>query len=364
MRKTVLAFFCVLSVAAFAQKGQNISKIEEAQENEKATLILQPRNFFTTAPISELPYYDNRAELEGKIVPKDGAETSAGLSAKRQRKLDYLNSAGRSSTSVDPLKDLGFEALRETATRAPITAFEGIGLNVSPPDPSMAVGPNHIVTMENGQWAVYDKQGNIANGFPRPLTNPLQAPGSTANAGDPVVMYDREADRWFISQFQLPGNNVFLIGVSQTPDPTGAYNVFEYELAAGNDYPHYGVWGDSYVTAGNFTGAQKVYTFNRAKMLAGDATAEIVGFSPSSLQSSGFAAPIPVHSEAAGAATGDIKIVFYQDDAFPGVANGNDHIGLWNIDMDWTNATTIANSTISPKIEIPTTAFDLSLIHI
>lgn len=361
MRKILLALFCVASVSVFAQKGENVPKIEVAQENEKATLIQQPRNFFTTAPISELPFYDNKAELEGKIVPKDGAETSAGLSAKRQRKLDYLNSAGRSSTSVDPLKDEGFEAIRETATRAPLTAFEGLGLNVSPPDPSMAVGPNHIVTMENGQWAVYDKQGNIAPGFPRPLTNPLQAPGSTANAGDPVVMYDREADRWFISQFQLPGNNVFLIGVSQTPDPTGAYNVFEYELAAGNDYPHYGVWGDSYVTAGNFTGAQKVYTFNRAKMLAGDPTAEIVGFSPSSLQSSGFAAPIPVHSEAAGVATGDIKIVFYQDDAFPGVANGNDHIGLWNIDMDWTNATTIANSTISPKIEIPTTAFDAAI---
>ena len=132
----------------------------------------------------------------------------------------------------------------------------------------MAVGPNHVVHMENGQWAVYDKTGTMAAGFPKNLTDPLQAAGHTANAGDPVVMYDREADRWFISQFQLPSGNDFIIGISTTNDPTGSYNVYHYDLSAGNDYPHYGVWGDSYVTAGNFTGAQKVYTFNRTKMLA------------------------------------------------------------------------------------------------
>ena len=96
-------------------------------------------------------------------------------------------------------------------------------------------------------------------------------------------------------------------------------------------------------------------------MLAGDATAEIVGFSPTNLAGSGFTAPIPVHSEGAGEATGPIRILYYQDDAFPGVANGNDHIGLWDVQMDWTNATTIANSSISGKTEISTTAFDAAI---
>lgn len=357
-----MVLLLLFSSVTIAQNNTNSQKTEYTPSSHP-TKVLTPKRFFVSQPVRDLPSNKDVSIFEGKIVPKHGAETSKELSAKRQRKLAYLNSAGKSPTAIDPLAQGNKEPLHTPEHRAPITTFEGIGLNVSPPDPSMAVGPNHIVTMENGLWAVYDKSGTLAPGFPRNLTDPLQAPGSTQNAGDPVVMYDREADRWFISQFQLPSNDVFLIGVSTTPDPTGSYNVYEYELGAGNDYPHYGVWGDSYVTAGNFTGAQKVYTFNRQKMLDGDASAEIVGFSPSDFESApfSFAAPIPVHSEAAGAATGPIKIVFYQDDAFPGVATNNDHIGLWNIEMDWTNASTIAASTISGKNEIPTAPFDAAI---
>ncbi|MBL4664109.1 MAG: choice-of-anchor J domain-containing protein, partial [Flavobacteriaceae bacterium] len=344
--------FC-FSIAGIAQEEKEAINYVPSTYPTK---VIYPTNFFVSKPVRDLPVCDDLITFDGLIVPKDGVNTSEDMSEKRKRKLAYLNAAGASSTSIDPLIQGSKNYIHSTENRAPIVNFESLGLNVSPPDPSMAVGPNHIVTMENGQWAVYDKMGNMASGFPKLLTDPLSAPGSTANSGDPVVMYDREADRWFISQFQLPGNNVFLVGVSTTADPTGAYNVYEYNLGAGNDYPHYGVWGDSYVTAGNFTGAQKIYTFNRAKMLSGDGTAEIVGFSPSGLGTGGFAAPIPVHSEGAGAVTGDIKIVYYQDDAFSGV--GSDHIGLWNIDMDWSN---IPSSTISGKNQIPTAAFDAAI---
>ena len=322
--------------------------------SENPTKVIYATNFFVSEPVRDMPQNLDTSIFEGKVVPKGNGDSPQPMSAKRQRKLARLNATGPSDIDIDPLICGPETYTRASEDRAPIVNFEGLGLNVSPPDPSMAVGPNHIVTMENGQWAVYDKSGNMATGFPKNLTNPLQAPGSTANAGDPVVMYDRQADRWFISQFQLPGGNAFLIGISTTPDPTGTFNVYEFELGAGNDYPHYGVWGDSYVAAGNFTGAQKVYTFNRTKMLAGDASAEIVGFSPSGLGTAGFAAPIPVHSERDVTPTGDIKIVFYQDNAFFG-GSGSDHIGLWNIDMDWNN---IGASTISGKNQINTSPFD------
>ena len=352
-----------LSHDAKSKPDTSQNKIDAYEPCDTPTKIIYPTNFFVSKPVRDMPVCDDLVTFDGLIVPKDGVTTTANMSAKRKRKLAHLNAAGRSSTVVDPLIVGPENYTNTTPNRAPLVSFESLGLNVSPPDPSMAVGPNHIVTMENGQWAVYDKTGTMAAGFPKLLTDPLSTAGNPDNAGDPVVMYDREADRWFLSQFQLSAgpqsSNAFLVGISTTPDPTGSYNVYEYNLTAGNDYPHYGVWGDSYVTAGNFTGAQKVYTFNRTKMLAGDSTAEIAGFSPSGLGASGFAAPIPVHSEGAGAATGDIKIVYYQDDAFSGVTS--DHIGLWNIDMDWTNATTISNSTISGKNQIPTAAFDAAI---
>ncbi|GAB5399193.1 MAG: hypothetical protein Aureis2KO_07780 [Aureisphaera sp.] len=363
-RKPTLLLLMLFMVTAIVAQEKTSEKSDTYKTSKYPTKIIYPKNFYVSKPVRDMPVCDDLVTFDGYYVPKDGVNTTSEMSQKRKRKLAYLNAAGSSSTSVDPLMQGPEGHHRTSSTRAPLVSFESIGLNVSPPDPSMAVGPNHIVTMENGQWAVYDKTGVMASGFPKLLTDPLSGPTHADNAGDPVVMYDREADRWFLSQFQLSGNpsqsdDVFLIGISTTPDPTGSYNVYEYELTAGNDYPHYGVWGDTYVTAGNFTGAQKVYTFNRNKMLAGDGSAEIAGFSPSGLGSAGFAAPIPAHSEGAGAATGDAKILFYQDDAFSGVTS--DHIGLWNIDMDWTNATTIANSTISGKIQIPTTAFDAAI---
>ena len=354
MTKLKHLLICLFVFTAQVNAQQIIKNINTS--NNGPTLILTPKSFHVSQPVRNMPVCDDLSTFDGFIVPKDGHNTSATMSEKRIRKLNHLKSAGKSSTQTDPLLSTSYQALHQTQTRAPLTSFEGIGLDASPPDPSMAVGPNHVVTMENGVWAVYDKNGTIAPSFPKPLNQPLSGPNHANNAGDPVVMYDREADRWFISQFQLSSANVFLIGISVTPDPTGAYYVYEYELGAGNDYPHYGVWGDSYVTAGNFSGAQKVYTFNRTKMLAGDSSAEITGFSPASLGASGFAAPIPVHSEAAGAATGDIKIVYYQDDAFSGVSS--DHIGMWNIDMNWSD---INSSSISGKIEIPTAAFDAAI---
>ncbi len=364
--KTILPtlFALILSISiAFAQNKDH-HKAAPYQSSENPTKIFKPSNFYVSKPVRDMPLCDDLKTFDGYIVPRDGMLTSNDMSAKRKRKLAQLNAVNKGVQQVDDRLQMTIKPELEPVTRNAIIEFDNAQNSAAPPDPSMAVGPNHIVTMENGTWSVYDKTGVRAAGFPKPLNQPLAGPNHSDNAGDPVVMYDREADRWFISQFQLSGNSalsddVFLIGISTTPDPTGSYNVYEYELTAGNDYPHYGVWGDSYVTAGNFTGNQKVYTFNRNKMIAGDATAEIAGFSPANLSVGGFAAPIPVHSEAAGAATGDIKIVFYQDDAYSGVSS--DHIGLWNIDMDWSSSASITSSTISGKIQIPVSSFDSTI---
>jgi len=42
-------------------------------------------------------------------------------------------------------------------------------------------------------------------------------------------MYDQLADRWFVSQFNT-SNNGLAIAISETPDPTGAYFLYEFPL--------------------------------------------------------------------------------------------------------------------------------------
>jgi hypothetical protein len=346
----------LFSAVIFAQERKDSSPVYPGSSEH--TVVLYPTSFFVSEPARDFPQFLDKEIFKDRIIPKNGIETSNDISQKRQRKLDHLNSAGKSPTSIDPLLGTGYEPVHITETRAPIVSFEDNSSGASPPDPSMAVGPNHIVTMENGTWSVYNKTGVRAAGFPKILTNPLQSPGNTQVTGDPVVVYDREADRWMISQFQRPTQNsaAFLIGISTTPDPTGSYNVYTFSPGHGNDYPHFAIWGDSYVTAGNFGLANNtVYVFNRTKMLAGDATAEMIGFAPPGLAGSGFTAPMPVHSEASGAATGPIKIVYYQDDAFPGVAT--DHLGLWDVTVNWNTVT----GSISSKNQIPAAPFDSAI---
>ena len=109
-----------------------------------------------------------------------------------------------------------------------------------PPDPTGAVGPNHYVHAVNSIVKIFDKTGNLVVG-PVALGTFL---GIGSNSGDPIVLYDQLADRWFVSEFGSL-NNSLAIGVSETNDPTGAYNVYQYTFGSFPDYPHYSVWHDA-----------------------------------------------------------------------------------------------------------------------
>ncbi len=183
---------------------------------------------------------------------------------------------------------------------ATIVNFEGqsifdtiaLGQGFLPPDTVGDVGPNHYVQNVNVTFRIYNKAG-------APLT-PVRSladiwaaiPGPCAGTedGDPIVLYDSYADRWLISQFCVSvanPNNHQLIAISQTPDPTGAYFVYDFMMPNNkfNDYPKFGVWPDGYYMTDNqfnqagtaFLGAG-AFAFDRAKVLAGDPTASFIYF--------------------------------------------------------------------------------------
>ncbi|HBY68569.1 MAG: hypothetical protein CMC07_07735 [Flavobacteriaceae bacterium] len=315
--------------------------LSQTQSQSTVTEINAPDNFFITAPMSNYPRVDAKSVKKREV--KRG-----GLSAKNLQKGKFIENLSKSNSSQDPLaqKEPG-----SRASRTPIVNFDGINLDVSPPDPTAAVGPNHIVQMTNGLWSVWDKNGNEAAGFPKDINDPLGG----VISGDPVVLYDREADRWLITQFQLPDADQFKLAISTTPDPTGTYAVYSYDVPE-NDYPHYGIYGDSYVVTGNFNPSEsgRFYAFNRQKMLDGDPSAEIATLTlPDYVGTGGFQAPQPVHSEGAGMAAGPAPIVWFQDDAWPGITE--DHVKVWDLTIDWSNP---AGATVSTPLEIPMAAFD------
>ncbi len=112
---------------------------------------------------------------------------------------------------IDPVVQTSIDGPQAIPT--PSISFNGPPnvYNVSPPDPVGDVGPNHYVAMSNLSFQVFNKSGTSLLG---PLANNTLWAGfggdcETDNSGDPIVVYDQLADRWFLTQFTASGPTYF-----------------------------------------------------------------------------------------------------------------------------------------------------------
>jgi hypothetical protein len=234
--------------------------------------------------------------------------------------------------------------------------FEGTNIGETagfvPPDPTGAVGPNHYVHAVNSSFKIFDKSGTVLAG---PSDLGTLWPGNF-NDGDPIILYDQLADRWFISQFKTSTNGL-LIAVSTTPDPTGTYNVWEYPLDSFPDYPHYTIWHDAYYLTAN-KGANNTYALDRQALINGDTNPSIVGFTLPGIVDNPNTVFSPEPANLLGTyydTNAPGYIVYLQDDGWSG-SIAQDHLKIWEIDMDWT---TTSNSTVSSvPLELNTVPFE------
>jgi hypothetical protein len=170
-----------------------------------------------------------------------------------------------------------------------------------PPDTNGSVGNDQYVETVNVRYQVWslNRVTKTATSVLGPVNiNTLWAgfggTCETRNNGDPIVLYDKLANRWLISQFtsgaDAGGNFYQCVAISKTPDATKEYYRYAFAVPDGNgknggdfgDYPHYGVWPDAYyVMAHSFDNDPDGFAFvaaefsamDRTKMLAGDPTA-------------------------------------------------------------------------------------------
>jgi MYXO-CTERM domain-containing protein len=253
---------------------------------------------------------------------------------------------------------------------AAIVSFGGQGRSTTPgtvtgtpPDTNGAIGPNHYVQVVNGGIAIWNKTGTVVQAAK--LLNVLWSGyvGTNAgngcaanNDGDPVVVYDQLADRWFLTQFSLPNANsqpnFQCVAVSKTADPTGAYSLYDFQYAGLNDYGKFGIWPDGYyatynIFGGNtFTGAD-LCVFDRVSMLAGKpATQQCFQ------QSSTIGGVLPISLD------GPIPPPRGTPGFFASIGNSADNtIDLWKLAVDWT---TPANSKLTGPTSLPVAAFTVA----
>jgi hypothetical protein len=258
-------------------------------------------------------------------------------------------------TALAPIPHLNLDGVGEGFS-GPGGTFFVLG---APPDPNGDAGPNHYVQLVNTDLAVFNKAGSPLFG-PVPIRTLWSGFGGncqTDNDGDPIVLYDRIADRWIISQFAVTGGDgvatPFLecVAVSQTPDPTGAYFRYAFPYGGFNDYPKIAVWPDAYYVTFNmfdptgttFTGG-KACAYDRTRMLLGQPATQQC-FDTSALQGGLLAADLDgTRLPPVGAPNTVVALS----------GSAPDQLAVWKFHTDWT---TPANSTFTGPIALATAAF-------
>ncbi len=166
--------------------------------------------------------------------------------------------------------------------------FPGLGDNGTsiPPDIGGAAGPNHLMVALNTQVGIQDKNGTSLSIVG--LDAFFSALGGSPNMFDPKVLYDPFEERWIIT---APANSrssasSLIIGVSDTNDPTGSWNLFQFDVDSSNinwfDYPSIGfnknwivVTGNMFAVSNNAFANAIVYMFDKPAIYGGTAVATV-----------------------------------------------------------------------------------------
>ncbi len=331
MRRIFLGFVALFSIGIInAQNANTDNKVE----------VIQCSGFRETKPLSELIKEHPEAVV---TVPGELKE-----SFDRDNRIPFsvkLNPNAQ-PTGEDPAMQ---KAPGYRQYKAPLVVWEGQGTSSYPPDPSGAAGPNHYVQAVNTTYKIYNKTGGSLS-----ASINLGTLLFNSNDGDPIVMYDKYADRWVITEFKSSGNKI-LFGVSKTNDPTGAYYTYQYTSPQFPDYEKFSIWADGYYMTSNQT-TQKIFVFERDSMLKGVTTARSINKTFTPPNGGGFFCPLPADADGQLPPYGTPCPIFsYEDDGWG--ASYVDRINIYKMSVTWG---TSPAATITLDAQLPTQAFDAS----
>ena len=338
MKKIALILFLSVS-GGFAGLGQNKST---------GPVVNYPVYFDVSPPLRDLQQLPVTAT---DLTWKDGIVKNKFRPGKKEQSVFHSM-----QPSVKGIQSFNGAATTDTTAQN----FDGIANpnGYIPPDTHGDVGPNHYMQVVNASYAVFSKTGTNLSGIHATSTIWSGMPNNS-NSGDAVVLYDEQADRWLISQFSLPNfpNGPFyqMIAVSQSNDPMGSWNRYQYSFNDLPDYPKFGIWPDGYYMstnlfssgALNWAGCSAI-AYDRTKMIAGLPAPLSVVFT---LPATGNASSIlPSDCDGPFPATGTPDYFSY---IF--TSPGPNYLGTYEFHTDWTAP---VNSTFSNFDSLPVNSFN------
>jgi uncharacterized repeat protein (TIGR01451 family) len=273
---------------------------------------------------------------------------------------------------------------------APIANIEGVESldNVYPPDTEGDIGydpgsgKKYYFQWVNLHYEVWDITNPLSPSVVIAPTagNALWAvalPGTQCalhNDGDPIVLFDEQAHRWLMSQFAITASFHQCVAVSQSADPTGAWNVYDYQYADGstyfNDYAKFGVWPDPVYNAyfmtvnqfdasGTATLGAGVAAFDRAALLAGAAAPAMLLINLNTVDNN-FDRILPADLDGAPPPAGTPGIFLAVDDDVLKPSFGPDALRIWEYRPNWVNPFSSTFGIMgTPNYTLPVTSFDV-----
>lgn len=282
-----------------------------------------------THDVTQAEFAGQEDEADGSPGPYPGVIVNRSLSNGTGNGAS-VNSGKKAKSQ--PSFNIGFEGLNLYQQRY---ARGGNQFTVEPPDQALCVGNGYVLEAVNDVLNVYNESGdsqlpdntatNIVGGSPRNVGHAVDlnsfygyAPAINRSTGvraqfvtDPTCIYDAGAQRFFLVVLTLETTpagafttvNHLDLAVSQTSNPTGAWNIYRIDVTNDGtntggtnpgpylgDYPHIGADANGiYLTTNaypwccnGFSGAQ-VYALSKAQLAAGAATVTMVHFDTSGM---------------------------------------------------------------------------------
>ena len=151
-------------------------------------------------------------------MPTASPDAAVGLTA-------IIDPSQPTQTANPPVQQQGFTGL---------TSVSGPATSTDPPDPWVAVGPDHVVQTTNVSMRVTDRSGGQATAVD--LASFFSLADGFQNT-DPRVIYDSQRGRWLVTEVSWichadDGNPYGYLDllVSDTADPLGSYTLWYWEF--------------------------------------------------------------------------------------------------------------------------------------
>ncbi|MBK7403779.1 MAG: hypothetical protein IPJ41_03880 [Phycisphaerales bacterium] len=265
-----------------------------------------PDTIFVPSPLAPAHVGLPGTESDGQVGTPPGIAAAAITDTRTHARIDPGPWKGRIRNIEDLLGDEELEEhsprlRREPKNNLPVGGtldavlarpgplFPGIGQTEwVPPDPTIAVGPNHVVATVNMKIAFWDKAGNLQYlnwlsdsgdpGFFEPV-------GGSWFTFDPKCFYDQIAGRFVVVAPETYGSDQawICIAVSDDSDPNGVWYLYRTDAVIWDgaqsfwwDYPGFGYDKDAYYVTGNLFGLNQggwggvgVRVFKKQPLLSG-----------------------------------------------------------------------------------------------